>query len=337
MLLLLTAVACGRPPTANGSGDQTASPPRTQTPSAPAVTATPLQSPIACAAPSPRGRSAFAYFASKQVGVLFGGQDPQNKFLSDTWQWKAGCWTQLTPMHGPPTVALPEAAYDPGRGVVVMYGYDSSASAPRSGTWTWDGNDWSTTATSGPDLLAPAVAYDPNSRRVLMFGETINGGTPQTWTWDGVQWQQLAPPIEASARQQAGMALDSRSQKLLLFGGISGGLNQELADTWSWNGANWTQLKPATSPPPRAAAVLVSASAQGRVLLVGGEHAPAILSDTWQWDGSNWTSIASFGTRGGASAIDTGTQVILFGGWSDNQVTNETWTWNGTAWANASS
>ena len=327
---VLLATSCGRVPTATGPGDQTASAPRTQTP-------TTVSSPSAssCAStPSPRGDSAFAYVPGLQEGVLYGGQDSQNRYLSDTWIWKAGCFTEVLPAHNPPSLTDRSAAYDAARGVVVVVGgYYAAAGGWVTSTWTWNGQDWAPTPATTPQLPARSIAYDPKEQKVLMFGETVQGGDPQTWAWDGAQWSQLSPSTEPPPRQQASMVFDSRTGTVVLFGGIAGANNQELADMWSWNGSTWSELHPHTNPEARADATLVPASAQGRLLLVGGEHAPAVLSDAWAWDGSNWTSIASFGARAGASAIDTGSQVVLFGGWSDKLVTNQTWVWSGAGWA----
>ena len=201
------------------------------------------------------------------------------------------------------------------------------------GTWIWNGDDWTTASSATPELPARSIAYDPNLQKVLMFGETLQGGSPQTWAWDGAQWSQLLPGTEPPARQQAGMSFDQPTGTIILFGGIAGAKNQELGDMWAWNGSAWSQLHPSTSPPPRADFALVSASSLHRLLLVGGEHAPAVLSDAWEWDGANWSPVKSLGPRAGASAIDTGSEVVLFGGWSDKLATNETWIWNGAAWA----
>lgn len=52
-------------------------------------------------------------------------------------------------------------------------------------------------------------------------------------------------------REGASMAYDSHTGQLLLFGG-AGGLsgNTQFGDLWSWDGTNWKQLHPASSPPP---------------------------------------------------------------------------------------
>jgi hypothetical protein len=56
-----------------------------------------------------------------------------------------------------------------------------------------------------------------------------------------------------------------------------------LGDTWTWNGATWTELSPATSPPARASAVLASDPATGQLVLFGGNSTNGNLADTWAY------------------------------------------------------
>ena len=56
--------------------------------------------------------------------------------------------------------------------------------------------------------------------------------------------------------EDGGIEIARVNQKLVLFGGYDG-VNQ-LADTWSWDGNDWTQVTPVHSPPKRAwAAILI--------------------------------------------------------------------------------
>ena len=63
------------------------------------------------------------------------------------------------------------------------------------------------------------------------------------------------------------MAYDAARQRVVLFGGFGGG---HLGDTWEWNGTNWTQLTPSTSPTARNAHAMAYDAARQRVVLLGG-------------------------------------------------------------------
>src|SRR5438045_437701 len=58
---------------------------------------------------------------------------------------------------------------------------------------------------------------------------------------------------------------------------------------------SWTQVFPATSPPPRGAGGMAFDAARGNVVLFGGavrtsgQSSNSSYGDTWTWDGTNWT------------------------------------------------
>jgi hypothetical protein len=270
----------------------------------------------------------FVYMPDRQEALLFGGQDAANRYLNDTWTWKAGCWIQRAPSHSPAARTNAAAAYDAVRHVVVVYGTYPLTTGFATDTWTWNGDDWHQATTTGPPGYVAVAAYDPNIQRVVLFAERM----AQTWTWDGTQWQQMSPETEPPGSQAgSSMTFDPASHAVLLFGGI--GPNHEyLADTWAWNGVTWHQITLQTRPPGRAYATLISASSTNGVLLIGGENG-AILADAWRWDGTTWSLAASIGPRVGAGAIDTGSSVVVFGGATDKQLTNEAWAWDGVTWS----
>jgi len=81
------------------------------------------------------------------------------------------------------------------------------------------------------------------------------------------------------------MAYDSAHRKVVLFGG-SDSSSSSLGDTWVWDGTNWTQNFPATSPPARAFHSMAYDAARGQVVLFGGCCTSASggdFNDTWVW------------------------------------------------------
>jgi hypothetical protein len=81
-----------------------------------------------------------------------------------------------------------------------------------------------------------------------------------------------------SARSGAALAFEPSRGKSVLFGGTASGTKQN--DLWVFNGTDWTQLYPVTSPSARATPAMV-AWAGGSLLLFGGSTASGDASDTW--------------------------------------------------------
>lgn len=192
-------------------------------------------------------------------------------------------------------------------------------------TWIWDGVDWAQVMTPEPEDIGP-MAYDPRSKKVVMFEETN-----KTLTWDGLSWQQLFP-IHNPGSHSGGttMCLDPTSNTILLFGGLTPySTTRYSAETWSWSGSDWTQLRPETSPPGRAYAAMAPLTSRGQVVLVGGENG-AVLGDSWAWNGATWRATPATGLRNRASAVEVGMRVLVFGG--GTSPTNDMWWWDGTSW-----
>jgi hypothetical protein len=119
---------------------------------------------------------------------------------------------------------------------------------------------------------------------------------------------------------------------VVLFGGYNSSGN--LSDTWIWDGTDWTEETPATSPSARGDCAMKYDAARGQVVLFGGDGTTGALNDTWLWNGKNWTQ-AEPGTSppasyAGAMAYDAADdRVVLFGGLFNS---DGTWTWDGTNW-----
>jgi hypothetical protein len=152
-----------------------------------------------------------------------------------------------------------------------------------------------------------------------------------------------APPARPSARVDAAMAYDYADGNVLLYGGlvIGGSGLRTLDDTWSWNGAEWSELDPATSPPPLSAALLGYDPVTKELVLTGGDQSNRnnglVEADaTWTWDGSSWSAQPSGGLPASelpdAMATDQVTgQLILVTASAGCQGT-ETWRWSGGSW-----
>ena len=112
----------------------------------------------------------------------------------------------------------------------------------------------------------------------------------------------------------------------MLFGG--GGPSGALADTWVWDGTNWNQQSPATSPAARDLHNMAFNPNVGAVVLFAGGGG---FNDVWSWDGTTWTQVTpgaaapqryAFGMDydGAANAV------FVFGGYTNTgPAISDTW------------
>ncbi len=132
------------------------------------------------------------------------------------------------------------------------------------------------------------------------------------------------------------LAYDSARRRTVMFGGYFGIAQQE---TWEWDGTDWVNRTPATTPPLNGGSKMAYDAARGRTVLLtatGGQQMA-----TWEWDGTDWTEIKHAARipwlDGPGLAYDTARQrTILFGGrtWAGGTYSyaNNTWEWNGRDW-----
>ena len=86
------------------------------------------------------------------------------------------------------------------------------------------------------------------------------------------------------------MTYDSVRGRVVLFGG--GNTYGPLADTWEWDGADWTQRTPTTAPEARMDCGIAFDPVRGVTVVFGGYGiGGGQLGDTWTWDGTSWTHL----------------------------------------------
>ncbi len=253
-------------------------------------------------------------------------------------------WTQKQDV-GPSARGGHAITYDGARQRVLLFGGRAGGGTPQADTWEWDGSDWTQVADTGPDARSGhALAFDSNRQRAVLFGGEAAGSAlrADTWEFDGTDWTQVAD-TGPDARSGHVLAFDSNRQRAVLFGGEAGGAAGSAlrADTWEWDGTDWTQVAD-TGPDARSGHALAFDSNRQRAVLFGGEAAGSTLrADTWEWDGALWQQVADtgpgpsmgFGLTFGAGAT------LLFGGVSTppppaatQQLTRLSWEWDGAHW-----
>src|SRR5262249_8435506 len=136
-------------------------------------------------------------------------------------------------------------------------------------------------------------AYDSLRKRLVIFGgsEYSRALRNDTWEWSGSEWKQSFPAHSPPARGYCSLVFRSATGRTLLFGGVrtAAPTLQWFADTWEWDGTDWTQLFPPNSPPPRSETALAYDEGRDRVVLFGGS--PNGAQETWEWDGQTWVQL----------------------------------------------
>ena len=136
------------------------------------------------------------------------------------------------------------------------------------------------------------MAYDPTHRQIVLFGG-LSGGHKYggTWTWDGTDWTFRDRLISPPARRNSALAYDAARSQVLLAAGSDEHGNHLFADTWTWNGTDWSQRSLEWAP-----SGLFSSMAgdphTGAVILTATKYETDGPYETWAWDGTQWSSLA---------------------------------------------
>lgn len=204
--------------------------------------------------------------------------------------------------------------------------------------------NWTLRATTGPSVREDArMVYDPVSEKVILFGgANYNSGVRfnDTWEWNGTAWTQRFPGSTLPpARGGHGMAYDRSRDRVVLFGGNLPNNSTNYADTWEYDGSNWTNVANGT-PAKRYHPGLAFDAARNVTMMVGGQtDLNQAYREAWAWDGSTWlreSNAAPAQGYGVSFDYDRTRRVgIFFGGttyFGNLARFNETWEWNGSAW-----
>ncbi len=168
--------------------------------------------------------------------VVFGGQDLEERALSETWEWDGQQWVEVA-STGPTTLAHYALAYDAARQHVLLLGEGVNQ------LWAWDGSAWRRlSAAGGPGPRGGGrMAFHAGTGQVVVFGG-FNYATRRpfgdTWLWDGAAWTEYTGP-GPTARSHHALAYDPVRDRIVLYGGYIPD-RPLLNDTWEWDGQAWS-------------------------------------------------------------------------------------------------
>jgi Tol biopolymer transport system component len=241
------------------------------------------------------------YESARNVIVLFGGTDGQNKILDQTWEFDGNNWKQINTPTKPPARFWQGMAYDSDRKVVVMFGGNKNHNGQLlNDTWEYGGQDWKQVGTANRPVetgVMPGMAYDSCRKKMVLISHRsrMSDSLPSTWEFDGKDWVDVQPRGRPETRTLTAMVFDAQRCKMVLFGGMDQRVTG-YADTWEYDGKSWRERITTTSPTARWAHAMTYDPASGKVMLYGGygpQHPNGkALRDTWVYNGEDWEQIS---------------------------------------------
>lgn len=154
-------------------------------------------------------------------------------------------------------------------------------------------------------------------------------------------WTQLHPVTAPSARASAAMAYDARTNRTILYGGITWNLTGMQGETWAYDGAmnQWTLRSPPTAPPGQFAASMVYDERANRIILFGGGgYGSGWMAETWAYDSANdtWTNLKPSSEPPGRNTFgmvyeSRADRILIFGGYAGGAAEpflNDTWAYD---------
>jgi hypothetical protein len=137
-------------------------------------------------------------------------------------------------------------AFDSRRNVVVLFGGEYSIYKDETWEYNVSANTWAkkTVSIKPPALVRASMAFDSDRNVTVLFGGQTGSLSlsNETWGYDGTNWTNVTASVGPSpnARYSAGMVYDPLRKKIVLSGGSGGGYGM-FNDTWTYDGASWSQ------------------------------------------------------------------------------------------------
>jgi hypothetical protein len=251
-------------------------------------------------APSPRYYASLVWDVAESCFVLFGGASSGSSALGDTWEFTQTLgWTEwhnvFGGINGPPARFGAEMGYDETDGYTVLFGGTDSIN-DFNDTWMFDGTNWTqlNPTVSPEEREFATMVWDPADGYLIMSGGTNNPccmADIDDWAFVDGNWSLLPTSPKPLDRFLASAAYDPSIKETLLFGGFNPESCGNLADTWTYFAATWTQL-PIAGPGARAGQSMAFDTLNGFMVLFGGENGlgcngAGALNDTWVY--GPWT------------------------------------------------
>jgi hypothetical protein len=229
--------------------------------------------------------------------LLFGGiRATSGPALGETWEFRGGNWTNLTPSAAPSARYGFAFAWDPTIGAALLFGGCGSPAAdggcgpkPAVSTWSFVGGNWSSVVTDLTPAEGPGeqLAYDPSDQVLVLIGASASTTESTTWSFGSDGWN----GGNASALPQenySAVAYDPLLGGVVDFGGgivrSTGLMEAPTNATWIYQAGVWRDLSPPLSPSDLTDASLVYYPPTDSFLLLGGESADEYFAGQATYD-----------------------------------------------------
>jgi len=299
--------------------------------------------------PDRASAEAMTYDGARQTTIMFGGTLAFGNPSGTTNLYNSHVWHPAPESHSPAPRSLFSFVSNPDDKLIWLFGGQNDAGIG-SEFWKFQDGEWSKLSLDkGPVGCGTSNGVYDNDRKKLV----IVCSDTSVWEWDGAAWKTFtASKTQPQGRTFSSAVYDQTIKKTVLFGGY-GSVNY-LDETWTWDGATWTQIKK-DRPTSRALAAMWFDPTLKKTVIFGGigrktsEGRIERFNDMWSFNGSGWTQIKNVANlptpRYGAQvAVDPRTnKVLLFGGLvlrmngatQDQVYSNDLWSWDGTTWTQA--
>jgi hypothetical protein len=226
--------------------------------------------------------SSLTYDFARDRVVVHGGW-----FQADVKYYNEGTWAILVggisttsnvagPPAQPPVMTGHTMVHDPVSDRIVVLSSTALAMVPITGQPTWN-----PLALGIPTAGGHTAILDPVSSRMLVF----SGSSNETWALalgGSPAWTQIVASNPPPARTFASAIYDPPRHRMILFGGLVGGVPAN--EVWALalaEPASWTLLSPSGTPPAgRSGHGAIYDPAGDRMIVFGGST-PAPSNETW--------------------------------------------------------
>ncbi len=220
-------------------------------------------------------------------GVLaFGGQAAYGSaFYNDTWLYRGGNWTNLTPSGPSPSPRSQYSmAYDALDKEMILFGGTNAANVDLNDTWAFNGTAWKPipTSVSPPGRHFAGMIYDAAAGVTLLVGgyNYTTGDESGTWAYRSGTWTNVTHPGALPALAFP-YVTNTKNGTPILFGGSDQATGVYLNTTYEFLGGHWKVVRSINAPTPRNNGGFAYDARDGWIVLFGGRSPAGWLGDTW--------------------------------------------------------